>query len=101
MSTRTHRRLHGPAGLLATTVALGFLATSATAGPSGHWTQITHAHNGAAANLGLARGKGGELHVFWAGPARSPYQSILDTSVSPAGAVRKPQPVVSGWNSVQ
>lgn len=90
------------AGLLAVAAAgLAILAVSASAGPTGHWTQITHTHNGARANLGLGRAKNGTLHVLWAGPARRPYTAILDTPISLAGKVGKPQTVVSGWDSVQ
>ena len=85
-------------GAAAATVAL---AAAAHAGPAGTWRQITHAHNGAAANLGLARDKNGRLHVLWAGPARTPYSTIFDTPVSPAGAVGQRRAVVSGWQSVQ
>jgi hypothetical protein len=81
--------------------AVAVLAASATAGPPGRWTQITHAHNGARSNLGLARGKDGTLHVLWAGPARAPFTSIYDMPVSPAGRVGTARAVVSGWNSVQ
>lgn len=88
------------AGAASVTV-LAVFAAAAPAGPPGRWTQITHAHNGARANLGLARGKDGTLHVLWAGPARGPFTAIYDTPVSPSGAVGKPRPVVSGWNSVQ
>lgn len=101
MKTSTSRRVRGAAGLLAATVALVVLSASASAGPPGHWTQITRAHNGARSNLGLARGKDGALHVLWAGPARGPFTAISDTRISPAGGVGKPQAVVSGWNSVQ
>jgi hypothetical protein len=80
---------------------LSVLAASAAAGPPGRWTQITHAHNGAKSNLGLARGKDGVLHVLWSGPARGPHSAVFDTRISPAGAVGQPQAVVSGWNSVQ
>ena len=73
MNTRTGRRMKGAAGLLAATAGLVVLAASANAGPPGQWTQITHAHNGAKSNLGLARAKNGALHVFWAGPARPPF----------------------------
>lgn len=101
MNTPTGIRVKRTAGLLAAMVALVALAASASAGPPGHWTQITRAHNGARSNLGLARGKDGALHVLWAGPARGPFTAITDTRISPAGAVGKPQAVVSGWNSVQ
>lgn len=84
--------------LLLTTV---WFSGSAGAGQAGRWTQITHAHSGAGTNLGLARGKNGALHVLWAGPSRAPFTAISDTQISPAGAVGKTQPVVSGWNSVQ
>lgn len=100
MNTRRRRRTQGAAALLAATVALAALAASASAGQAGRWTQITRAHNGAASNLGLARGKNGILHVFWAGPARAPYPTITDTQVSPAGVVGRKSPVVSGWDSV-
>ena len=65
------------------------------------WTQITHATSGAKANLGLARGKDGTLHVLWAGPARPPNTALFDTSISPAGKVGRAQTVLSGWNSIQ
>lgn len=101
MNTWTRRWITGAACLLAVTAALVALTAAANAGAPGSWTQITRTHNGARANLGLARGKNGALHVLWAGPARAPFTSILDTPVSPAGAVGKAQAVVSGWNSVQ
>jgi hypothetical protein len=81
--------------------ALAVTSLSAQAGPPGRWTQISHAHNGTTANLGLARAKNGMLHVLWAGPKFRPYKAIYDTPISPAGAVGKAQTVVSGWESVQ
>ncbi len=95
------RRVSALALTLPVLATLAILAASATAGPPGKWTQITHAHNGARANLGLARGKDGTLHTLWAGPARAPFTAIYDTAITPAGAVGKPRAVVSGWNSVQ
>ena len=100
MKTASGRRMKGAAGLLAATAAIGALAASANAGPAGHWTQITRAHNGANPNLGLARGKNGALHVLWAGPARGPFPVITDTQISPAGVAGAKNAVVSGWNSV-
>jgi hypothetical protein len=85
----------------AAVVTLAVLTTVATAGPPGRWTQITHAHNGAKSNLGLARAKDGTLHVVWAGPNRGPFTAIFDTPVSRAGAVGQQRTVVSGWQSVQ
>jgi hypothetical protein len=82
-------------------VLLAGVAVSANAKPPGTWTQITHAHNGAYVNLGLARAKNGVLHVLWAGPQKRGYTAIYDTPVSLSGAVGKPQTVVSGWVSVQ
>jgi hypothetical protein len=84
----------------ATGSAVAALAGSASGGPPGTWTQITHGINGAKSNVGLARGKDGTLHVIWAGPGRPPYTAILDTSITPAGAVGKAQSVVSGWANV-
>lgn len=98
---RPVRTLSRAGVLLAATAGLAVLVVSANAGPPGRWTQITHAHNGAKANLGLARGKNGTLHVLWAGPLRRGFTAISDTPISPSGAVGKPQAVVSGWNSVQ
>jgi hypothetical protein len=100
MKSRTGTRMKYAAGLLASTAALVGLAATATAGPAGHWTQITRAHNGSASNLGLARSKNGALHVFWAGPARPPYTAITDTQISPAGVAGPKSTVVSGWDSV-
>jgi hypothetical protein len=88
------------AGVVLAAAALVVLAGSAQAGPPGRWTQITHAHNGARSNLGLARGKDGVLHVLWAGPNRGPFTGIYDTAVSVAGVPGKPQAVVSGWSGV-
>ena len=101
MKTCAGRRIRGSAAVLVAAAAVVPLVASADAGSVGRWTQITRAHNGAKSNLGLARGKDGALHVLWAGPARGPFTAIFDTPISPAGAVGKPQAVVSGWNSVQ
>jgi hypothetical protein len=88
--------------LLCAVAALVMGVTSADAKQAAvPWTQITHAHSGAKANLGLARGKDGTLHVLWGGPARPPYTALFDTPISPAGKVGQPQTVVSGWNSIQ
>ncbi|MGH3129143.1 MAG: hypothetical protein ACRDPX_14570 [Gaiellaceae bacterium] len=88
-------------GAAAGVAALAVLAAAATAGPPGRWTQITHAHNGAKSNLGLARGRDGTLHVVWAGPSRGPFTAIFDTPVSRAGVVGQQRAIVSGWDSVQ
>jgi hypothetical protein len=87
-------------GALLSAVAAAAWAAAGQAGPPGTWTQITKAHNGAKANLGLARDKDGTLHVLWAGPAGRPFTAIFDTPISPAGAVGQPKPIVSGWASV-
>jgi len=101
MTTRTRARGIISVGALAVVAASALLGASSSAGQAGRWTQITKMHNGAKANLGLARGKNGVLHVLWAGPGRPPYTAILDTPISPAGAAGKPQSVLAGWNSVQ
>jgi hypothetical protein len=80
--------------------SLALLATAAAAGPPGTWTQITHGINGARANLGLARGKDGTLHVLYGGPGRAPYTAILDAPISPSGAVGAAEQVLSGWSAV-
>ncbi len=91
----------GRASVLAFWLAVvSSLATGADAGPAGKWTQITRGINGARANLGLARARDGTLHVLFAGPGRAPYTAILDATISPSGAVRKAQPVLSGWSAV-
>lgn len=82
-------------------VLVAGVAVSANAGPPGKWTQITHAHNGAKSNLGLARDRHGTLHVLWAGPKFRSFPAIYDTPISLKGAVGRPKTVVSGWNSVQ
>src|SRR6476659_3911067 len=84
---------------LALVIALA-AAEAGRAGPAGHWTQITYAHNGAQQNLGLARGKNGTLHVLWGGPKRRHYSAILDTPIKPSGAVGKKQTVLKGWLGV-
>ena len=76
------------------------MTASASAAPAGKWTQITHQHNGARSNLGLARGKDGVLHVLWAGPNRAPFPAILDTVITKAGKLGKAPTVISGWKGV-
>ena len=88
--------------VLLTLSLLAGVTVSASAGASaGSWKQISHAHNGTKANLGLARGKDGMLHVLWAGPLGRGYSAIYDTPIAASGAVGKAQAVVSGWVSVQ
>jgi hypothetical protein len=87
-------------GGITSLAALLAFATTAGAGPAGRWTQITRSHSGARANLGLAREKGGTLHVLWAGPRYAPFTAIYDTPISPSGAVGNPHPVLSGWSGV-
>jgi len=101
MTSRIANRACCATCVLAALAGLASIGASAGVVQAGRWTQVTHAHNGARANLGLARGKDGVLHVLWAGPTRAPYKSILDTRISPAGVAAAPQPVVSGWDSVQ
>ena len=93
-------RLSRAGVVLVVASALATLAVSASAGPPGHWTQITREHSGATSNLGLARGKDGTLHVLWAGPARRAFTAIFDTPISPAGVVGGRQTVTSGWVGV-
>ena len=76
-----------------------FAALPGTAQAAG-WTQLTSGHNGAKANLGLARAPDGTLHALWAGPAARPYTAAFDTAISPRGALATPQPVLSGWFAV-
>jgi hypothetical protein len=85
---------------LAAASALALSSLTANAGQPGRWTQITHAHNGSKANLGLARGKDGTLHVLWAGPRKRPFPAIMDTPISPKGAVGRAKTVLSGWEGV-
>jgi hypothetical protein len=80
--------------------ALHVFAAAAGAAPAGRWTQVTRAHNGAKANLGLARGKDATLHVLWAGPGRLPYTAIRDTPISPKGVLGRPRTVLSSWTGV-
>ena len=101
MKARTGTRMRSATGILAALAATAFLGASASAGQPGHWTQITHMHSGGKANLGLARGKDGTLHVLWAGPARAPFTAISDTPISPSGQAGRPQTVIAGWNSIQ
>src|SRR5215471_10555342 len=91
------RALVAGAAIAAAVVAA---AAAARAGSSGSWTQITHQHNGTVAALGLARTPNGTLHVLWAGPGRAPWHAVLDTQISPTGAIGSPQTVVSGWEAV-
>ena len=84
--------------VLLTLSLLACISVSSSAGAAaGSWKQISHAHNGTKANLGLARGKDGVLHVLWAGPLRRGYSAIYDTPIAASGAVGKAQAVVSGW----
>ncbi|WP_187365869.1 hypothetical protein [Trebonia kvetii] len=65
-----------------------------TAGP-GHWVQVTPKGTENIADVGLARGSDGVLHVLWATQAVA-HQKIMDTPLSPKGAPGKTATIASG-----
>jgi hypothetical protein len=85
----------------ATTAPLALpAAASASPGPAvtaarAAWSRVTPLGTPIIADIGLARGKDGVLHVLWTTGA-SPRQRVMDTPISLAGAVRKPSTIASG-----
>jgi len=101
------RKWLGPSFLLAAAVAAPLAvpaagaAASARAGTpqvvrSGAWSRVTPAKTDIIADIGLARGTDGVLHVLWT-TGNSPNIRIMDTPVGKLGAVRAPVTVASGW----
>lgn len=80
-------------------IAFGIVSVMLLIAPAAgafQWHHITRE----ASDIGLARTGDGVLHVLWAGPARIPYTSVFDTTITPAGKLRSPQSVLSGWSAV-
>ncbi len=75
-------------------------ASTATAGTAaaanGGWSQVTPRDTDIAADIGLARGNDGVLHVLWLA-GDSPMQKIMDTQISAKGTASHPRTVASGW----
>ena len=57
--------------------------------PAVRWSRVTPAGTGIIDDIGLARGRGGILHVVWT-TDRTPNQAIMDTPVAANGAVGGP-----------
>jgi hypothetical protein len=80
------------------TVASG--ATNSRAGAPGSWSLAGSGIRVLSSQIGTARTADGVLHVIWSrGGAGAPEQ-LLETTVSPAGAVSAPTVVVSGWSRI-
>ncbi len=94
------RKLAAVAAAVVVTCAIGTSAASATARltarTSNGWSQVTPAGTDITADIGLARGNDGVLHVLWT-TSKFESQSIMDTPVSPAGLAGRPLTITSGW----
>jgi hypothetical protein len=83
--------------------AFAVSARAATAGAArpqvasgpGHWVQVTPKGTEIIADVGLARGSDGVLHVLWATEAVA-HQKIMDTPIAPKGAPGKTATIASG-----
>jgi hypothetical protein len=62
---------------------------------SGAWSRVTNTATNA--DVGLARGKDGVLHVLWI-TGNAPKIRIMDTLIGQLGVVRSAVTVVSGWS---
>ena len=91
------------AAIAASAVAVS--AQAATAGPArpqvasgpGHWVPVTPKGQENIADVGLARGADGVLHVLWtAGQSGPPGQKIMDTPLTPKGAPGKAVTIAKG-----
>jgi hypothetical protein len=65
------------------------------AGP-GHWVQVTPKGTENIADVGLARGADGVLHVLWTAGSSGGNQKIIDTPIAPKGAPGKAVTIASG-----
>jgi hypothetical protein len=68
-------------------------AVPAVAAGPGHWVEVTAKGTSPVADVGLARGADGVLHVLWAGG-----QKIMDTPIAPHGTPGKSVAVASGMS---
>jgi hypothetical protein len=74
--------------------------TKARAGAPGSWSLAGSGIRVLSGQIGTARTADGVLHVIWSrGGAGAPEQ-LLETTVSPAGAVAAPTVIVSGWSRI-
>jgi hypothetical protein len=63
---------------------------------SGGWAQVTPRGTDITADVGLARGNDGMLHVLWT-TQKFESQAIMDTPISATGAVGRPVTITSHW----
>jgi hypothetical protein len=59
------------------------------------WHRVTPAGTPIIADIGLARGRDGIVHVLWTAGS-SPRMRVMDTPITAAGVVRKPGTLASG-----
>jgi len=88
------------AALLTAAGTTGAAADAATGVPApapvpGHWRQVTATGLDNFADIGLARGKDGVLHVLWTSGNTGSYR-ITDTPIAPNGTVRTRNIIASG-----
>jgi hypothetical protein len=82
-------------------------ASAASAGPAaisaggpGRWSQVTATGTPTIADIGLARGNDGILHVIWVAGSAAGQHSIMDTPVGPGGTVQPRVTIVSNQFTV-
>ncbi len=90
--------------LLAVAVAAVAAApcASATAAVQPPWSPVTTANTDNIEQVSAARTPDGNLHVVWLRPdaANSANEDLMASTISPAGAVGPPQPVVTDWGAI-
>lgn len=86
----------------AAALLLVLLPAAALAGGPGRWTPVSAADGDNTDQVGLLRTPDGTLHVVWRRktPGDPTSADLLQTLVSPAGAVGAPQAVASGWRGI-
>jgi hypothetical protein len=94
------------ATLLATAAGTASAAAGAPSGAPGpapapgHWRQVTAAGLENFADIGLARGRDGVLHVLWTSGNTGTYR-VADTPIAPNGTVGKTTAIASGLYDIR
>lgn len=86
-------------GVSARAATAGAVRPQVAAGP-GHWVAVTPKGTEIIADVGLARGSDGVLHVLWTAGQSGGHQKIMDTPLAPKGAPGKMATITSGlWSA--
>lgn len=65
----------------------GAATASQPATAAAHWSRVTSAGLSTSADIGLARGSDGTLHVLWVKGATTGHHNVVDTPISASGKI--------------